>query len=250
METLFQSNFITINYSQQLNALVSTWHNTANTEDYIAGIKAFKNEFDKLIDVNTLWNNVDFKYNIPDELKLWTDRFINASAVEQGFNKKMALIIGHDLPPALSVIDIIQNSEVVFQNRFFSNENQAIEWISKKQESIQVSANEPKWKVDLLNNQKALISLEIDSSDLAIYLKQINQLIKDRRFIIEQRNRFQRLTARERHILSLILKGNSNEEIAELLFLSCYTVKTHRNRINQKLQCKAMTDMLLYRLFL
>lgn len=250
METLFQSNFITIDYSQQLNALVSTWHHTANAEDYVAGIKAFKNEFDKLVDVNTLWNNTDFKYEIPGELKLWTDRFINAAAVDQGFNKKMALIVGHDVLPALSVIDIIQNSEVVFQNRFFSNANQAMDWISQKEEKVQVPSAEPEWKVNLLDNQKALISLEIDTNDLAIYLKQINQLIKDRRFVVEQRNRFQRLTPRERHILSLILKGNSNEEIAELLFLSCYTVKTHRKNINQKLHCKAMADFLLYRLFL
>jgi DNA-binding NarL/FixJ family response regulator len=43
------------------------------------------------------------------------------------------------------------------------------------------------------------------------------------------------LTEREREVLALIARGNSNAEIAAALFLSGATVKTHVNRIFQKL---------------
>ncbi|HEU5372844.1 MAG TPA: response regulator transcription factor [Gaiellaceae bacterium] len=43
------------------------------------------------------------------------------------------------------------------------------------------------------------------------------------------------LTEREREVLALIARGNANAEIASTLFLSGATVKTHVNRIFQKL---------------
>jgi len=42
------------------------------------------------------------------------------------------------------------------------------------------------------------------------------------------------LTAREREVLSLIARGFSNQEIAELLYLSVETVKTHVKRVYMK----------------
>lgn len=46
------------------------------------------------------------------------------------------------------------------------------------------------------------------------------------------------LTKREKEILRLIANGNSNQEIADKLFISLRTVETHRLNINQKLDVK------------
>ena len=43
------------------------------------------------------------------------------------------------------------------------------------------------------------------------------------------------LSAREISVLKLIAQGLSNQEIAESLFISLHTVKTHARRINTKL---------------
>ena len=50
------------------------------------------------------------------------------------------------------------------------------------------------------------------------------------------------LTARESEILQLIAKGSSNKKIAESLFITEGTVKTHINHILKKLSVKSRTE--------
>jgi DNA-binding NarL/FixJ family response regulator len=53
----------------------------------------------------------------------------------------------------------------------------------------------------------------------------------------------QRLTKREREIFELLIRGNSNDEVAGLLFISCRTVETHRHRIMHKLSARSIVQM-------
>ncbi|MNV88321.1 Transcriptional regulatory protein LiaR [compost metagenome] len=50
------------------------------------------------------------------------------------------------------------------------------------------------------------------------------------------------LSGRELEVLSQIAKGNSNQQIADLLFISLHTVKTHARRINGKLGVERRTQ--------
>lgn len=54
------------------------------------------------------------------------------------------------------------------------------------------------------------------------------------------------LTTREREILQLIAEGKSNKEIASQLYLSLYTVETHRTHILQKLNLHSVPELILY----
>jgi FixJ family two-component response regulator len=57
--------------------------------------------------------------------------------------------------------------------------------------------------------------------------------------------RFASLTTRERQILGLIVKGWLNKQIAYELKIAEITVKIHRGRIMQKLQCSSLADLVL-----
>jgi two-component system, NarL family, response regulator NreC len=59
-------------------------------------------------------------------------------------------------------------------------------------------------------------------------------------------DRFELLTAREREVLQLIAEGHSNKEVAGRLFLSVYTVETHRKNILEKLDLHGPADLILY----
>ena len=54
------------------------------------------------------------------------------------------------------------------------------------------------------------------------------------------------LTKREIEIIAMIGQSHTNEEIAEKLFLSLATVKTHRNNINVKLEIKKPADLVKF----
>lgn len=57
---------------------------------------------------------------------------------------------------------------------------------------------------------------------------------------------FELLTAREREILQLVAEGRGNKEIASLLYVSPYTVETHRGHILQKLNLHTVPELILY----
>lgn len=53
-----------------------------------------------------------------------------------------------------------------------------------------------------------------------------------------------RLTPREREVMSLMLRGLSNKEIALELSLSHRTVEVHRARIMTKMECRSLPDLM------
>lgn len=54
------------------------------------------------------------------------------------------------------------------------------------------------------------------------------------------------LTVREKEILKLIAEGKASKEIADLLFISIYTVNNHRANIIKKLKMKKTADLVKY----
>ena len=50
------------------------------------------------------------------------------------------------------------------------------------------------------------------------------------------------LSRRELEVLTLIAQGNSNQQIAEQLYISVHTVKTHARRIHGKLGVERRTQ--------
>lgn len=54
------------------------------------------------------------------------------------------------------------------------------------------------------------------------------------------------LSAREKEIVVYVVKGMTNREIADLLFLSTHTVITHRRNIARKLQIRSASGLTIY----
>ena len=55
---------------------------------------------------------------------------------------------------------------------------------------------------------------------------------------------FERLTPREREIFDLLIRGHSNDEISEMLFIARRTVETHRLRIMNKLSARSIIELI------
>jgi DNA-binding NarL/FixJ family response regulator len=56
------------------------------------------------------------------------------------------------------------------------------------------------------------------------------------------------LSSREKQILHMVVEGQSNQEIADKLFISIRTVESHKNHIMQKLGIKSVVELIKYAL--
>jgi RNA polymerase sigma factor (sigma-70 family) len=56
--------------------------------------------------------------------------------------------------------------------------------------------------------------------------------------------RLERLTPRERDVLSLLVEGHQNREIAERLGISARTVEVYKARVMEKLDARSLADLL------
>ena len=76
--------------------------------------------------------------------------------------------------------------------------------------------------------------------------KQIEKIIEENYFIRRNLSKIHSLTPREKEIMKLIAKGYKSKQIAEKLFVSPYTISTHRKNIWQKLEINSYSELIKF----
>lgn len=74
----------------------------------------------------------------------------------------------------------------------------------------------------------------------------VQRLLDENAFLRAHAARFASLTKRERQVLAGISQGLSSGELADTLFLSPYTIDTHRRNLRQKLQTTSIFELSQY----
>ena len=82
----------------------------------------------------------------------------------------------------------------------------------------------------------------LDSINAALELDARNRNFSQQTEAMEQH--FEALTTREREVMGLLLKGQSNKQIAENLCISSRTVEVHRHHVLQKHKVKSVTQLM------
>ncbi|MDD3269243.1 MAG: response regulator transcription factor, partial [Syntrophomonadaceae bacterium] len=85
------------------------------------------------------------------------------------------------------------------------------------------------------------------NGEVVIYPRVANRLVRE---LMQNENKKSdlRLTKREKDVLTLLVKGNSNKEMADVMFISEKTVKNHLTSIFRKLGVKDRTHAAVYAL--
>ena len=100
----------------------------------------------------------------------------------------------------------------------------------------------------LKNGAFDFLEKPIDDAMLLEVLHNALRVDRERRAAVTARSssdrRMERLTQREREILSLLAAGHQNREIAAQLGISPRTVEVHRARIMEKLECRSLADLI------
>ena len=86
-------------------------------------------------------------------------------------------------------------------------------------------------------------SITLYDNEEVIYTK-INALFQSQKE--EEDTDTDTLSLREREIITCVVKGMTNKEIAEKLFISIHTVITHRRNISRKLQIHSPAGLTIY----
>lgn len=102
----------------------------------------------------------------------------------------------------------------------------------------------------------ALVSVVMDANQLKDYDEQINlfddveKLTRKISSLMnvdeEDENEQDALSQREKEIIGCVVRGMTNKEIAEKLFISVHTVITHRRNITRKLQIHSAAGLTIY----
>lgn len=83
--------------------------------------------------------------------------------------------------------------------------------------------------------------------EIVIHPRVANRLVRELNRSDPKKNEI-RLTKREKDVLDLLVKGNTNKEMAECMFISEKTVKNHLTSIFRKLGVKDRTQAAVYAL--
>lgn len=93
----------------------------------------------------------------------------------------------------------------------------------------------------LLSKYDDSFSIFDDMETLADKISRLQQIEKE-----EETDSQETLSQREKEIVICVVKGMTNKEIAENLFLSIHTVITHRRNISKKLQIHSAAGLTIY----
>jgi two-component system response regulator FixJ len=100
----------------------------------------------------------------------------------------------------------------------------------------------------LKNGAFDFLEKPIDDAMLIDVLRNALRVDRERRAAATSRTvadaRVERLTGREREILTLIASGHQNREIAAQLGISPRTVEVHKARIMEKLECHSLAELI------
>ncbi len=121
-------------------------------------------------------------------------------------------------------------------------------------QQVRSGINEPwEWYLSatrLVHRENNLPSLSLTIAqpvnDLKNIANKLDRLMEEHLFLKQNMKRFSILSIREKEILKLLANGKTNEEIANLLFISTNTAKTHRRNIKAKLEANHTIDLHKY----
>ena len=246
---LYTSESFQITHLENINLLKGDFLHCVSSDQYISAISVFKTFYEKTKSPYTLWDNSTFQHCISDKEKDWTNAFLNKPCIDMGFVKKVAIIISPETSGFNELIKIFGKESAGFWPGFYLQEAQAMEWIANK-DLLPQDPTPPKITIKEATENKVQLNIEINADELTLMMRQFKNLLSDQNGIKYKYACFQKLTKQERQVLLLVLNGFYNKEIAEKLCLSIETIKTHRKNINQKLECRHLSELYVYKIFL
>jgi len=235
---IYNSNNLTITHRDDM--LIQEWiTNNLSVEDFQTELKTYLSFYEKVRPKSVLWLQENFKLQIPPNLYHWIENDIVKRQYETGM-QNLGFTVSADMMSHLSVMASFEKVQSVIQPNFFTNRNIAIDFLDKEVKR----KNELEFKI-MQQGDIAKIDVTLGMNLLPKVVSTLKNIEKEQRFINNNLRNIQSLTPREMEIFKMIVNGYCSKEVANTLFITNETVKTHRKNIIKKLQIKKSVDWFL-----
>ena len=243
---IYESDFLRIHFEEENDCFVQFWKKSPKCysvlkeefKDYIALYK-------KYCPSKTLWLQQNFQLKINFEMHSWIEENVNIPGLKYG-NNKVAFVVGKDVLVHLSVMNYFEEANSVIHPLHFATENEARQWLngsknhSTKNDKIKILFE----GVDEEGN--SIIKIKRSSRDITSTLLSIGHVIEENNFLRSNISKFSKLTRREKEIMVIFSRGLRQQEVADKLYISIETLKTHWKNIKKKLNIKSIADVSKY----
>jgi DNA-binding CsgD family transcriptional regulator len=259
---VYKGPHLTIKHEEEYSRLISTWKSSpANEIGYRKEMLEYLDIVEKIKPTQIMWILDKLTFYPCNGIKKWVeenilkpifrDGFVNR--IQHGLNK-LAFVVGNDVLAYIEVMDIFkENSFTSFNPNYFSTEIEARNWLSKK--LITKVYNEEDQNLEISykgkdNNGKVVFEIKESASNFDCTINLFKTIIEKNDFKNNNIDKYSSLTQREKETLKFIVKGYTNLQISNEMFVSHHTIRTHRNRIWKKLEIKHFRDCVNFEIFL
>ena len=256
---IYNGPHLLIKHEEKNSRLVNTWKSSPPDDaTYRKELIEHLHTVKKIKPSQVLWLLNNLKFKASDDTKKWVDENISIPIFKAGFITKsqdgldqVAFVVGQDVLAYIEVMDIFnEHSTSGFKPKYFATETEARNWLNGK---LNTKDNKGKGSNVAITfkgiNDNGNYEFIGEVSNFSYAINDLKTIIEQYHFMRNNVEKYSSLTPREKETLKLIIKGNTNEHISDKMYISFNTVRTHRNRIWQKLEIKHFQDCLKYKCF-
>jgi len=258
---VYNGPHLVIKHEGENSRLIITWKsNPPNDVTYRKELIEHLHVVEKIKPSQIMWliDNLTFKVN--DLTKMWVDENISKPIFKAGFIAnnhdgfdQVAFVVGQDVLAYIETMGIFnENSTSGFKPKYFATEIDAENWLSEGFNIKDSKSKDQELEITFKGTDdcgKAVFEFKEQASNFEGTINLFKNIIKQNHFIKNNVEKFSSLTIREKETLKFIVKGHTNEQISEIMYISQNTSRTHRNRIWQKLEINHFRDCLKYECF-
>jgi len=258
---VYNGTHLFIKYVKENSRLISIWKSSPpNDLAYRKELIEHLQIAQKIKPSQIIWLLENLTFKVSDVTKKWVDENISKPIFKAGFITKnqdgfdqVVFVVGHDLLAYIEVMGIFdENSTIGFNPKYLASEKDAIHWLNGEFNTKDSKGENQNLEITFIgkdDNGKVVFEFRDQSYKFNGAVNLFKTILDQNNFMKNNIDKYSKLTKREKETLKLIVKGYTNIQIAEKMNVSPNTIRTHRNKVWQKLEIKHLIDCFKFACF-
>jgi len=246
---LYEGRFLNITWEKEQDLFVQFWKASPKTlSEFKQEMLVYASYYKQYKPKYTLWRQQNFQLQLKPSTYTWIEQHINIPCKIYG-NERCAFIVSKDVLAHLTVIDAFEKIDSCIINEHFASEEEARQWLKDKDQPVvpeKKSTNDQLFFEGVDEEGRPILKLPKNISSLKNTIKSLRKTLITNHFIVNNTNKYNQLTLREREIAGYLASGLSKKQIASELHISIGTVQTHTKNIYTKLEINKVTELSLW----